>query len=319
MKKIQIPYLYFEIDGSSKICIGEKDKKKRVCRFCGKSMPDVKFHSIGHALSESIGNTNIIDLEECDDCNEKFSSIEADFYNLHALFLSYNNICGKKSSLSKPRKIKEKSGDLEIYNEQKADNIWWTWKKGERYEDCQKREIEVNHRLLLTHTFNSLQFTPHNIYKCLCKYCIGVIPNTLLCNFNQTIAWINGDNEIDVLPKVIAYVIPPISHPKIKVLIRNNNNTNSPYAVGCLEFADRGYCFIIPLANEETIPSLDSLQLKNLDEIFNALRPNKTNVFCGYIDLSDKERKRPNISLEINNVHVGKTCMIDQREVNEST
>lgn len=79
MEATQCAFRVYGYDGSSKVHIGEPQRDKRVCRFCGRSMPDVKFKKVAHALSESIGNKHIINNEECDSCNENFSIIEQDF------------------------------------------------------------------------------------------------------------------------------------------------------------------------------------------------------------------------------------------------
>ena len=89
-------------DGSNKVYIGEPNRDIRVCRFCGKSKPKVKFCKKAHALSESLGNKFIINNEECDTCNELFSSIEQDFYNRHAFHLTCFDVKGKNGS----RKVK---------------------------------------------------------------------------------------------------------------------------------------------------------------------------------------------------------------------
>lgn len=53
--------------------VGELERSKRVCRFCGESIPAVKFDKIAHAVPESIGgHKNLICYEECDKCNEAF-------------------------------------------------------------------------------------------------------------------------------------------------------------------------------------------------------------------------------------------------------
>jgi hypothetical protein len=46
-----------------KIMLG--DKKKRVCRFCGKSPPDVTFKKVAHAIPELLGNKSIESAYEC--------------------------------------------------------------------------------------------------------------------------------------------------------------------------------------------------------------------------------------------------------------
>lgn len=42
--------------GDCRMKIGIKDKAQRVCRFCGKSLPDARFGSKSHAISRSLGN-----------------------------------------------------------------------------------------------------------------------------------------------------------------------------------------------------------------------------------------------------------------------
>jgi hypothetical protein len=295
-------YLVLVYDGSEKVYIGEADRNERVCRFCGRRKPDVKFRNVAHAISESLGNTMILDNEECDDCNERLSTMEGDFYNLHAIFLSYTNTAGKRSSTSKSRTIKEKAAHLRIFNQ---DNIWM-WQTGDKFED-QIAEIEGSKQIKKDCEFKSLPFTPHKIYQCLCKYFVGVIPSEYIGNFKQTIDWINGNITLESLPDILAYNISPISHPRIAVLIRNTELKCTPYAVGFLEFADRGYCFIVPLANNEDVPSTASTQLKNLVDLFRKI---KSNTSFEPKNLSSKEKAILHMSLEIQGVEMNKNCFL---------
>ena len=59
--EIIAPYLYdhYEIrtfKGDERHKVGVYDKSKRVCRFCGHSIPEVHFREKAHAVSESLGN-----------------------------------------------------------------------------------------------------------------------------------------------------------------------------------------------------------------------------------------------------------------------
>ena len=49
--------------------IGEPDKSKRRCRFCGKMMPEVTFGKVAHTISEALGNKSIVTNDECDNCH----------------------------------------------------------------------------------------------------------------------------------------------------------------------------------------------------------------------------------------------------------
>lgn len=59
MMDIYFTYMSFGYDGI-KVCVGEEEKSKRVCRFCGRRMPDVTFNNVAHAIQEGHGNKLLI-------------------------------------------------------------------------------------------------------------------------------------------------------------------------------------------------------------------------------------------------------------------
>jgi HNH endonuclease len=71
-KELLQQYNMLGFDKHTKEAVGEPDKSKRVCRFCGRKQPDVTFKNVAHAISESLGNKKIILYEECDECNARF-------------------------------------------------------------------------------------------------------------------------------------------------------------------------------------------------------------------------------------------------------
>ena len=90
--------------------IGEADKSKRICRFCKNQREIVTFENKAHAISEALGNKNIILREECDVCNEYFDkNIERDFIKFVDLFRGIYGAKGKKGTL----KIKYKNATIE--------------------------------------------------------------------------------------------------------------------------------------------------------------------------------------------------------------
>lgn len=61
-----------QLFGLKQLKVGESDKNKRICRFCGKNQPEVKFagrKGKAHAISEALGNKKLILNEECKGCN----------------------------------------------------------------------------------------------------------------------------------------------------------------------------------------------------------------------------------------------------------
>ncbi|MBA4026891.1 MAG: hypothetical protein C0473_01480 [Cyanobacteria bacterium DS3.002] len=71
-------------------------EKPSWCRFCKKSVPEVTFTSIAHAIPESIGNRHIVCHNECDSCNTFFGrTIENDFGNWSKPHRTIAQISGK--------------------------------------------------------------------------------------------------------------------------------------------------------------------------------------------------------------------------------
>ncbi|MDE7413586.1 MAG: hypothetical protein K2N05_07375 [Muribaculaceae bacterium] len=228
-------------DGSFMAYIGQR---KSVCRFCGKSIPNVKFKKKAHALSESIGTKYIINNEECDSCNEAFSYIEQDFYNRHAALLSLYNVKGKNGS----RKIKTETVDIfDQYGiitiePHKADNV--------PFKEITKGKSSFDFSLVMKYNPHK----PQNVYKCLVKYALSIIESQYVPKFANTISWITNEKLfVNRLPNVIHYSTTFHSHPRAAVFTRKDDNLKFPYAFAIVEFANIGYCFILPFGNNEPI------------------------------------------------------------------
>lgn len=65
----------------------------RICKYCGKDKENTSFKNDSHIIPKSLGNNKYIDAEECDNCNQKFSSeIENDSTRFFNLLLKNNQI-----------------------------------------------------------------------------------------------------------------------------------------------------------------------------------------------------------------------------------
>lgn len=80
---------------SMKIVLG--DEQNRLCRFCGRTEPDVTFKLEAHAIPEALGNKSIISNYECDGCNQTFGrGIENDLGNWSKPSRTFARIRGKR-------------------------------------------------------------------------------------------------------------------------------------------------------------------------------------------------------------------------------
>ena len=232
-------YRTFSFDGEGeKVYIGERDKEKRVCRFCGKKIPEVSFSgSKSHAISEFLGNKSLICLEECNTCNSEFGkTIEPEFSRMLSPMLSMFNIKGKKGY----RKTRGKNFVIE--HRKPSDEKLFCLKfeyqgeviDGVRYFDA-----------------TSIKYVPQDVYKCLCKYVISLIDSKYLPYFQETINWIKSPTRYCKLPKIAisSYGIYPV--PCMKVCIRMDNNYDVPYCIAVLSTCNEEYAFIVPFCNKD--------------------------------------------------------------------
>lgn len=87
LDEISKDYNSFWILTDTKKYLGEKDKSKRCCIYCG-NKGEKNFIERAHAIPEVLGN-EVIQNEECDECNSYFAkNIEEDFTN----FLSFPRV-----------------------------------------------------------------------------------------------------------------------------------------------------------------------------------------------------------------------------------
>ena len=75
--QIYKPFCYVP---NERIRFGVQERTKRICRYCGKRMPETTFKKDAHTISNSLGNIFFFTNDECDECNTNFGSgIEQEF------------------------------------------------------------------------------------------------------------------------------------------------------------------------------------------------------------------------------------------------
>jgi len=270
------------VDHEKKIRIGEKDKQKRICRFCKKSDPQTTFKKIAHAIPESLGNKNIILNEECDECNEYFSkTLEKDFLTYFRFFNTFYQIKNKSNSIPK---IKQKQFSVRHIDSNDPNN-----KK--ILEDAQKvsqHPIDIdNFYVIMAHMEDndsktlsdapptiSLKsddkLTEQNLYKALVKFSLSILDTNLLVKFSNTLEWVrDNDNFKEKLPQISMLLNPHKIEkiPKMIIYMRNNEGKNLPYAIGEFHYTCFTFVFIIPTFNDE-LDFSNELNFENFKNFF---------------------------------------------------
>lgn len=245
------PYLYehYEVrtfDSKERINIGVYDKSKRICRFCGRSMPEVTFKQKAHAISESLGNKGLVCREECDSCNKRFNeNIEQDIINFFHFQLILHGVKGKngsstlkgdKISITKKSSCDPSNGEDTLVFKVKA------------MPDT-RNPHEIADFISRQFSFPGVKFIPQNIYKCFCKYVMSLIDAKYLPAFQGTIEWINEPISKRRLPPVWHYAVSMNATPSLIIMQRKHNHKDIPYCWAIINIASLQFLFIIPFCS----------------------------------------------------------------------
>ena len=238
----QYTFLSYGFDGI-KTYVGEPDKDKRVCRFCGQSGSENFKKDEAHAIPDSLGNKLLICYDECKTCNNTLASIEENFLHMMDFRRSIYRI-KRKSNSKTPHII----GENFVINEDAGNPVVYLKKEGIAPGiDITK---PFHHRLKHVDCV-----TNENIYKALVKFVIDLLPKKELSHFHNTIKWITeGDSwQPDALPSMLFAVLPDdtlYEQPVIDIIINNKGyNHHSPYCTAILYICDVAYMYVVPLVD----------------------------------------------------------------------
>lgn len=285
LKKV---YSINAFDGNTKKPIGEQDKSKRVCRFCNNTRANVSFKNIAHAISESLGNKKIILNEECDECNSEFGSAAGIEGSLITFLKFYGIFFGVKGKNGIP---KIKGRNFELSNDGQIEI--------KHYADSDEelgKEVDLTEAKFRLDTYDNIVM--QDIYRTLCKYSLSVVDASVIHQFQDTIDWINRKTTIPKLPKVAILASYNFfkTHPSLIVYLRQDNNTELPYAVGEFHYTFLTFVFIIPLAKTGNKDFTDE---KDYDNFWNFFKHYSMTKEWDLRDFSDNTKRKFTLNLNL--------------------
>lgn len=227
----------FDCAEGKKRRLGEPDKKKRVCRFCNNSRIPLSFKNEAHAISEAFGNKKIISNEECDGCNTAFGQgIESELTIYLRVYLMMARIEGKNGIA---KKTKGKNFSLAMAESMTI----------EMSDPVQNEGHFVGELRLVTNEHSTFQ----NLYRCLCKFAIGVMNRDKLPQFNKTVEWINGKTSKSILPRIAMKIIPheAYQYPFLAIYELKQDQSNRPKLVAEFRISVLRFLFIVPSFSDE--------------------------------------------------------------------
>lgn len=260
--------------GKEKCFIGEADKAKRICRYCGNSKPATTFKKTAHAIPEALNNKLIICQEECDACNEWLgNNIERDLIGYLAFWRALYRIPGKEGA----KKYKGKnfeigpSGKIHVLSDSPLDDP--------------TPIFPMTIDLLAAE-----KLSPQKIYKAFCKMVISVLPKQYLNRCQSTIDWIMGRQEIKRLPLIWhkQFNLSALQPPELMIYVRTVEDYGLPGIVGEFTYARLKFVFILPSCEREETAFLTPAVFEAFWKTFKHLAYAED---WKYQDLSSTEKK----------------------------
>ena len=235
---IDFLFLSFGFDGIP-VSIGEPDKSKRVCRFCG-AVGAENFGDKAHAIQDSLGNKLLVCYEECDDCNHTLNSIEDNFLVMMDVRRSLFHI-SRKNSAKSARVVGEN-----FMIEPDANGVAQLYVMQEKIPAgaVSPFMMRLNHKTNITN---------EKMYKALVKMVVDLVPSEVVPHFKNTVKWIGDNNWCpDALPTI--WFAESKTHfyeqPVLDVFIKRDDSAKDvPYCTAILWIYDVVYMYIVPLVD----------------------------------------------------------------------
>lgn len=229
--------------------------KNRKCRFCGKTIKDgATFTNRSHAISEGLGNHSVFCLDECDQCNAKFSKLEQSIISFLNVSLCVYGIKGKpKKGKQDIRGIRtplfdvNNSGDMMLFqfNTQNDNDVFVQLESNDKLEDFSiSSEPKWN------------KYIPRDIFRSLSKYIVAIAKDEHLPTLQKTIQWINNGNEDVNDYNVMLFELPFVANsPKIIYFISNQSDFGNVKILGLFAIANIGFLYELPFTEERALLS----------------------------------------------------------------
>lgn len=182
---------YYEIIVQHQVAFGQQPVKLGTpghCRYCG-TADNLKFEQIAHAFPEALGNHWLISLDECDDCNGKFSVYDAALTEAVGSFLTLGGVRRKHDPT---RKFGRSSGTRTAMHKKTGGRRHLSFKLQGAAEDLGFAVGVSGELLRMRIPMADVPFIPARAYKALTKMGFALIPEHELVHFESERAWLLG-------------------------------------------------------------------------------------------------------------------------------
>lgn len=222
-----------------------ENRINKKCRFCNNENPT--FTTIAHAIPQFLGNNNILSNFECDNCNNRFSSLESELSQFLSIDLAHIGIINEKT---KHGKTFADGNDLKIIGKIDEKGMPFsdyriTDKKNSPHKiDFEKKEIILEPK--------GQPYVPYSIFKILCKIALTLVKEEEVSTF-QYLKQILNNEKIVAKEIIIKKVMVPDENMQYDlnshIMLVAHKEKKDLYKL-ILKLRNYAYEFNIPLSEE---------------------------------------------------------------------
>lgn len=209
------------------------------CRYCGRdSGSAATFRTKAHAVPELIGNKWLFAHDECDDCNQHFSShLEDHLAKYLGLGRTLSQIKGKRGV---PQTGRSNRSHIKVESQIEIRQF-----AGDELAeiDFEKKEIRV--------TARREPYIPAAVFKAFAKMAYAILPEEMQPEYSHLRTWLRSDryDGAGFSPlKVLQLFMPgPMPIPGVRLLLLQRRGKDAPLPTAIFVVAFANYCFQVPL------------------------------------------------------------------------
>ncbi|MBP1167238.1 hypothetical protein JOE44_004122 [Chryseobacterium sp. PvR013] len=227
-----------------------KSVSDRICRFCGKDSNETSFKSKTHVISELFGKNSGISDHECDTCNNFFSTFEGDMANFLGLDRSINALGFQTppTFLSGDKSIKAKRNVFKGFN-------------GIEIRALKDGVIQKKEKGNIEFSVIENSYIPINIFKCLLKIALTVIPDDNISKYKLCLNFImqnqNASHFAHHAKQIHRGLLGfSVSVPKILIFRKRNFESKLPTYWIKLYYQNSYIQFYLPYYEDDKILSI---------------------------------------------------------------
>ena len=275
---------------NSKEWMGEPNKEERICRFCGKSMPDTTFKEEAHAIPMALGNRWYFNNYECDQCNHFFGEeIEPHLVQWLGIMTLFSMVRGRNGIPAK----RYENGMIRFDEENHRMEIIQTVKDAAQIEALKNSE-----GIPIIDLGEGEKYIPARVYRALAKIALGFIPEEFMPQFEETVKWVKDVSDTRKLPKIARCLYPQGANqqPELVLYLRKDDTRNDlPAAVVSFMVCGVRLLYIVPFAKNDEKDFTSEDDYNKFWEMF-ALY-SKAPITWQYEDLSQNTPVTPRLKL----------------------